>query len=278
MEDITFRLKLDQDRENQQRQLMQADKMISLGILVSGVAHEINNPNQFVVSHIIPIEKAFMDALPVLDRYYDDYGDFKIGGLPYKKTRERLPKMFENIKEGTKRIANIVNDLREYAKEQPVDHSEAVDINKVVKAALVLLHNLIRKCTSGFYVNYGKNIPEVIADFQKIEQVVINLVQNACQSSGDKPLEISITTFLSDKKDEVCIQVNDTGKGISKDNIERVTDPFFTTKRGEGGTGLGLSISNSICAAFGGRLEFLSEEGEGTTARVWLPAKIKNIG
>jgi PAS domain S-box-containing protein len=272
MEDISAFKKVEEEEELRIQQLVQADKMISLGVLVSGIAHEINNPNQFIVSHIEALKKTWLDALPILDRYYKENGDFVIGGQKYSRRKERIAQMFENIETGTVRIKHIVDELRDYARERPVDHVQTVSLNKVVQSALALVENLVKKTAGQFYVDYAKVMPPFRGDYQRIEQVVINLLQNSCQALEQGVGKISITTRHDLPTDRVVVQINDTGCGISKQNLLRLTDPFFTTKRDVGGTGLGLSISETIVVRHGGQLEFESGEGRGTTARVSLPA------
>ncbi len=272
MEDITEEKRRTREAELRQEQLAQADKMISLGILVSGVAHEINNPNQFIVSHLVPLRKMWEDAVPILDRYYEENGDFVLGGQRYSLRRERASEMFRNIQEGTDRIRHIVSELRDYARETPSDLSQSVALNEVVQSALALLRNLVKRSAAQFFVTYDKILPRFRGDYRQIEQVIINLVQNACQAVDREEGKISLSTYFDEGSEGVVFQVDDTGGGISKENLARVTDPFFTTKRGIGGTGLGLSISATIVARHGGRLQFESEVGEGTTVRMILPA------
>jgi len=274
MEDITAAKEAEEQRRLQQQQLMQADRMISLGVLVSGVAHEINNPTQFIVSHVDPLKKIWSDALPILDRYYKENGDFLLGGQRFSRRKEQVPSMFKNIEEGTMRIKHIVDELRNYAREQPAKLKQEVNLNDVVKSSLALLKSLIKKTTGQFYATYANNMPAFSGDYQRIEQVVINLVQNSCQALNKDGNISIITSYVSEYK-EVMLQVSDTGCGISKKNIKHITDPFFTTKRNDGGTGLGLSISETIIKEHHGRLEFDSEEGIGTTARLFLPAIVQ---
>jgi polar amino acid transport system substrate-binding protein len=179
--------------------------------------------------------------------------------------------MFANIEEGTERIRRIVEELRDYARDEPVDRKDPVDLNRVVMSALSLLKNLIKHSTRAFYVTYGKNLPLFRGDYRRVEQVIINLVQNACQAFENEPGEISIITSCDPSREELVFQVNDTGCGIPPENLRRLRDPFFTTKRRLGGTGLGLSICDTITSRHGGRLEFSSETGQGTTVRMILP-------
>jgi two-component system, NtrC family, sensor kinase len=271
MEDITKRKEAEQVASLRQQQLLQADKMASLGILVSGVAHEINNPAQFIVSHIAPLKKVWEDVVPILDRYAEENGDFLLAGQSYWVRKGRVPDMFKNILEGTDRIKNIVNELRDYAKEHPANLKDLVDINAVLRSALSLLKNLIKKSTTQFFVSYGKDLPPLVGDYQRIEQVIINLIQNACQALEGDESKIAVTTYFDKTEETLVLQVDDTGCGILTENMGRLTDPFFTTKRSAGGTGLGLSISQTIVFEHGGELRFESEAGQGTTARMVLP-------
>jgi two-component system NtrC family sensor kinase len=275
MEDITERKRAEKEEKERQAQLVQADKMISLGILVSGVAHEINNPNQFIVSHIAPLRKAWEDALPILSRYQEENGDFLLGGQRFSLLKRRIPDMFHNIREGTDRIAHIVAELRDYAREHPADLTQPADLNDVIRSALALLQSLIKKSASQFYATYGKALPRFKGSYRQIEQVVINLIQNACQAlqaTARQDGKISISTSYDKGHEQILFQVNDTGCGIPEEHLGRITDPFFTTKRGAGGTGLGLSISETIVANHGGHLTFSSKVGEGCTVKMYLPA------
>jgi len=276
MEDTTTQKHAEAEAKLRNRQLIHADKLVSLGVLVSGVAHEINNPTQFIVSHVGALEKTIHDALPILDRYFKEHGDFILGGQPYSRRRERIPAMFEGIREGTSRIASIVAQLRDYARERPSEQIEDVSLNDVVAGAVSLLSSMLNSSVGRFYVTYGENMPPFEGDHQRVEQVVVNLIQNACQAfEGDvaKAGEISVQTWFDEQAGRVVVQVTDTGRGISEEALPRIRDPFFTTRRGSGGTGLGLSISDTIVARHGGRLEFKSEVGAGTRARMFLPAR-----
>ena len=271
LEDITARKTAELETTRQQQQLIQADKMATLGILVSGVAHEINNPNQFIVSHVSPLKKIWGDIQPILDRYYEQNGDFQLGGRKYSIRREQVPEMFTNIHKGAQRIKHIVRELRDYAREQPFEMRENLQINTVVDSALELLSNLIGKSTTRFSIEQGKELPLLTGDYQRLEQVVINLVQNACQALVDKTSALKVTTALDEQNRTIIVEIADEGAGISAEELQHIRDPFFTTRRQSGGTGLGLSISDSIIKKHGGTMRFKSEVGVGTTATIILP-------
>jgi len=131
--------------------------------------------------------------------------------------------------------------------------------------------NLIEKSTEHFSVAYGDNIPLIRGSSQRIEQVVVNLVMNACQALPGKDRAIALATFVDHGENIVVLEVRDEGSGITAEHLPHLSDPFFTTKRESGGTGLGLSVSTGIVKEHGGALAFSSLPGAGTTARLTLP-------
>ncbi len=261
--------------EKNRLQLIQADKMISLGVLVAGVAHEINNPTNFIMLNAPILQEAWKSILPVLDAYYREFGDFSVAGLSYEEMREIAPSLFDGIIHGAERIKNIVKGLKDYSRQDSSQLDEVVNINEVVYNSLGLLKNMISKSTRHFTVDYQKPLPPVRGNPQRIEQVVINVVQNACQALPSPDRGLSISTGFRLKPETVIITVTDGGVGISEENLTQVTDPFFTTKLDSGGTGLGLAISSGIINDMNGTLEIDSVKGKGTTVRILLPA-IKN--
>ncbi|MBL7032825.1 MAG: PAS domain S-box protein [Candidatus Delongbacteria bacterium] len=271
MEDITARKAAEAETARQREQLIQADKMVALGTLVSGVAHEINNPNQFIVSHISPLKKIWDDVQPILDRYFEHNGDFLVGGGKYSLRREQVPEMFASVLKGAQRIRHIVRELRDYTRQQPLAMDNNLELNAVVKSALELLANQIGKSTTNFSVNYAEGLPQITGDYQRIEQVVINLVQNACQALDDNSAAVVVSTLLDPAERSVLLQVRDEGIGIPAEDLPRIRDPFFTTRRESGGTGLGLSISETIIKKHGGTLHFASQVGVGTTVTITFP-------
>ncbi|SCY83269.1 transporter substrate-binding domain-containing protein [Desulfoluna spongiiphila] len=255
----------------QQQQLIQADKMASLGILVSGVAHEINNPNSLVLLNTPVIMDSFEDLWPILEGYYEQHGDFLVGGLEYTRMREEIPHMLSEMQAGGKRIKHIVEDLKDFSRIDNSRQMEVMDLNEVVRAAARLVDNSIKKATHCFSVSCSDSLCKVRGNPQRIEQVVVNLILNACQALSAPDQCIALKTFNSPDRKGVVLEVRDEGTGIDPDHLPHLTDPFFTTKRDTGGTGLGLSVSTTIVNEHGGVLDFVSEPGEGTTASLRLP-------
>ncbi len=260
-----------QELHQHQQQLIQADKMASLGILVSGVAHEINNPTGLLLLNLPLVNDAWRDSQKVLEAHYQQVGDFELAGLKYSRLRDELPMVLEEMTGGATRIKRIVEDLKDFARHDAVDNDSPINVNDVVATAIRLVDTSIRKSTHRFLVDYDKNIPLINVNAQRIEQIIINLILNACQALTSVDQKVSVTTAYIKQSRKVTITVADEGSGIDKENLTKLTDPFFTTKRDHGGTGLGLSVSAGIAKAYGGELIFSSKKNVGTQVRLELP-------
>jgi polar amino acid transport system substrate-binding protein len=170
-------------------------------------------------------------------------------------------------------VQTIVADLKDFARQQPSDLNEMVDINRSVERAAGLAGNLIQKSTRDFAMDLTPDLPPVQGNAQRLEQVLVNLLVNACQAltSADEPIRIA--TGTDSASGQIRVTVTDGGSGIPEDRLQRIKDPFFTTKRDRGGTGLGLAVSDRIVQDHGGRLEFSAALPQGTEAAVVLPTK-----
>lgn len=261
----------------QQDKLVQADKMSSLGILVSGVAHEINNPNGLILLNVPTLKEASADAETILEEHYRAHGDFTYGGLPYSRMKDKIPQLFTEMHEGAKRIKRIVDDLKDFARRDASAAMEPLDLNAVAQTAVRLVEPSLRVATHHFTAHYGANLPPVSGNTQRIEQVIVNLLLNACQALPDKERKITLTTGFDHTTGVVTLSVADEGVGISPEEMAHLTDPFFTTKRDAGGTGLGLSVSAGIVKEHGGTLDFVSAPGEGTVVTLTLPYEEKEL-
>lgn len=269
--EVTERKRALEELRRHQDKLIQADKMTSLGILVAGVAHEINNPNGLILLNMPILREVYQDAEEVLEARYREQGDFTLGGLPYSRMRNEVPCLLEEMQEGANRIKRIVEELKDFARQDSSAATEPVDFNAVVQAAVRLVDSSIRSATNRFETNYAPNLPSITGNAQRIEQVVVNLILNACQSLPDPDRKISLTTAYDQASDCLILELSDQGIGIAPEHIPHLTDPFFTTKRETGGTGLGLSVSASIVKEHDGSLDFESNPGAGTTVSLKLP-------
>jgi polar amino acid transport system substrate-binding protein len=269
--DITERKRAEEQARLHQQQLMQASKMAALGILVSGVAHEINNPTNFIMLNAPILRDAWKSALPILEEYYRENGDVVMGGMMYSDLRQHMPRLLDGIEDGAGRIKQIVASLKTYVRGDAGDLSQRVDVNAVIQSSISLISNVIKNATAHFTIRCAPHLPPVRGSFQRLEQVIINLIQNACQALTDKAQGIWIATLLDDPGDHVVIRVQDEGVGIPAADLSRIREPFFTTKQGSGGLGLGLSISARIVEEHRGTIRFSSRPGAGTTVEITLP-------
>jgi two-component system, NtrC family, sensor kinase len=270
--DVTERFHAEERERVQRRKLIQAEKLASLGELVAGVAHEISNPNHTIALNADIIAEVWASAAPILDRALEERQGDLVGGMEWSEARLEAPLLLSGIAAASRDIDSIVRGLKDYARGEAGPEVEDVALNLVVKAALTIFSNYIKKSTRRLQLNLAEDLPPVRAHFQRLEQVAVNLLQNACQALTDPGQAIRVSTSYDELSGLVRLVVADEGRGMSPDLLGRIKDPFFTTKHDLGGVGLGVSISESIVNDYGGRLEYVSEPGKGTVASVSLQA------
>ncbi len=244
------------EQELLQKQLLVADRMVAVGTLAAGSAHEINNPLAVVSSNLaLLLEELSGTAVP----------EARVGELIH---------LVQEAQRGAERIRGIVRGLNTFARAREV-RPALLDVRQVLEVAVSLTANQLQP-RGRLLKQYGET-PRILADDGRLGQVFINLLVNATQAlaeGGGAQPEIRITTS-TDEAGGAVIEVSDTGPGIPAEIISRVFDPFFTTKPVGVGTGLGLPISRNLVEGMGGSLTVRSELGRGTTFRVVLPAAVE---
>ena len=252
------------------QQLQQADKLASLGQLVSGIGHEINNPNQFIRGNIKIIKQSLEDMLPIVEDYYKDHPDLKIARLNYDFFRQHIMTLVDDMAHGSERIKGIVEGLRTFVRKDEGLLVDTVDINTLIEASTRLVHKEVHK-HADIELDLTDDLPTFTGNAQKIEQVMINLIVNAGEAiKEDVKGLITVRTRLDGRF--IVAEVEDNGKGMNPQTMKQIFDPFFTTKRAKGGTGLGLAIAFRIVEEHGGSLSVKSKSGEGTTFTIRIPA------
>jgi PAS domain S-box-containing protein len=235
-----------------QQQLIQSEKMASLGILTAGVAHEINNPLNFISGGIQGLETYFKENL--------------------NEHAENVSPLIDAVNVGVKRVTDIVRSLNHYSRRDDLPLNNC-NINSIIDNCLVMLHNQFKDRIE--VKKTYTDIPCTISCREgKLHQALINIIANAGQSITNTGI-ITINTSIDDKY--VVISVRDTGSGISEENLGKIFDPFFTTKDPGKGTGLGLSITYNIIKEHQGFIEIESEPGQGTNTIVRLPIIDKRL-
>ena len=253
-----------------EQQLQQADKLASLGQLVSGIGHEINNPNQFIQGNIKIVEQAFEDILPILDDYYNDHQDLKIARLKYSFFRQHIMTLINDMSHGSYRIKGIVDGLRKFARRDEGELIDTVDINTIIDESTRLVHNQVHK-NAKVELDLAHNLPVFTGNSQKIEQVIINLLINASQAMPEGKNGI-IEVSTKKENGNIVVIIKDNARGMSESTMKHIFDPFFTTKRAKGGTGLGLAIAYRIIEEHNGTISVSSKIGKGSVFTIRIPA------
>lgn len=235
-----------QNLKETQAELLQSEKMASLGILTAGVAHEINNPLNYIMGAFVGLQNYFEDNPPT--------------------DKEKTTILLSSIEQGVNRASKIVDSLNQFGRNN-ADLNETCDISEIIDNCLVILHNRI-KHKIAVKKDYEKGLGIIKGNTGKLQQVFLNILNNAEQAILDKG---EIIIDINKRNSDWIIEISDSGVGISKENIKKVTDPFYTTKPPGKGTGLGLSITYNIVKEHNGNLKIRSEVGKGTTVQIIFP-------
>ncbi len=266
--------------KNTQAMMVHSEKMKSLGELVAGITHEINNPVNFIHGNMVHLKNYSEALIQIIDAYEaieNDLSEEKRNNLAKIKEdleldfiREDLPELIESCHEGTTRTKNIILDLKNFSRLDEMVVNE-IDLKKEIDTTLNILHNKI-KHKAEIIKEYEENIPFVEGYGGQLNQVFMNIIDNACYAIKDKG---TITIRLQKQDDNVIIEIKDTGCGMTEEQAKKVFDPFFTTKPVGEGTGLGMSISYKVIQRHNGKIEIDSELGKGTKFTITLPITMK---
>ena len=257
-----------------QKQILQTEKLSSLGFLVSGVAHEINNPNNFI-SFNIPILKEYLnEILPIIDDYAKDHEKFELFGMTYPQFREDALKLLDNIENGSRRINTAVSNLRGISQTKVKTKMDWIDVKEVIEKSVSICRSKIKGMVKSFEVDIADDLPLIYTDAEAIETAVINLLINAAQATDKINSWIRLKVILDDSsQNDLVIEVSDNGCGFDEKTKNHIFDPFFTTKSPSEGTGLGLSLCHNSVRKLSGRIEVDSAAGKGSTFKIILPDK-----
>ena len=258
-----------------QQQLQQAQKMETLGTLVAGVAHEINNPINLIMYNLPLLQKLWSDVLPVLMAQRGTAPDQKYGGFTYEFLKDNLPQLVSDMDMAANRVAKIVSDLKNFSRQSNVPEKNELQVNTAVRNALRLAQTAIRKSNVKLELQLTENLPLIEGNLQNIEQIILNITINAIQSIDHGHGKVQITTGFQVQDGRICIRIRDNGRGISPEISDKIFLPFVTDKHAAGGTGLGLSVTYSLVKAHDGEISFASREGQGTTFSIYLPTMLR---
>ena len=248
-----------------QQQLLQSEKLASIGQLAAGVAHEINNPVGYVYSNLSTLQ-GYVDELLAVVRHLRGKAEGPAPSCDIDFLEQDIPQLVSETREGLDRVKKIVRDLKDFSRIEKNDDWEQADIVKGLESTLNIVHNEIKYKAS--VVKALVALPDVRCLPTQLNQVFMNLLVNAAQAIPHRG-----TITLRSGFDECCVwvEVSDDGCGMPPEVQARIFEPFFTTKPVGKGTGLGLSMSYSIVQKHNGRIELKSAPGQGTSFRVVLP-------
>ncbi len=267
--------------EDAQGQLIQSEKLASIGQIAAGVAHEINNPVGFVSSNLGTLESYLHRIFGLLGAYIeaDRAAPAPVtealararalrDGHDFDFLRGDIVDLLRESREGLVRVKGIVQDLKDFSRTSGEEAWEMADLHGVLDSTLNIVRSELKR-KARIEINYG-NLPRVECLPSRLSQVFLNLLVNAGQAVGAEG-KVALSTGV--EGGQVWIRVEDTGSGISEENLGRIFDPFFTTKPVGEGTGLGLSVSYAIVLKHGGQIDVESEVGVGTKFTVRLPIR-----
>lgn len=264
-----------------QGQLVHSEKMASLGQLTAGIAHEINNPINFIYNGIDTLKRSLNDLALILDAYseLDRNNDLEVikrvnelkAEFEYDLLREDLDEMVVDIKEGAIRTIEIVKGLRVFSRLDEEEQKKA-DINECLDATIVLLQNKLKNKVE-LIRKFETDLPDILCYPGQLNQVFMNIISNAIQAFEDDQNNCAITVSTFCDEDNIIVSIKDNGIGMSEETQNRIFEPFFTTKPVGVGTGLGLSISFGIIEKHKGHINLQSTVGVGTEFIITIPKK-----
>jgi two-component system, NtrC family, sensor kinase len=266
-----------------QSQLVQSEKLASIGQLAAGVAHEINNPIGFVSSNLGSLQK-YLDGVFAMLQVYEG-AEATLApevrarlnairqGIDLGFLKADIPMLMEESREGIARVKTIVQSLKEFSHADAGDEWQLADLHKGLERTIKVAWNEL-KYKAEVIREYG-DIPPIECLPHQLDQVFLNILVNAAHAINDVPQNArgAVTVRTEHIGERVTISISDTGCGIQPENLSRIFDPFFTTKKIGKGTGLGLSVSYGIVRKHHGRIDVVSEPGKGSTFTISLPIR-----
>ena len=267
-----------------QFQLVQSEKMASVGVLTAGIAHELNNPINFMSGNVHPLQRDLEEVFALLEKYEQTISKNDLGSyftelhelkdeMDFSYLIQEISSLLKGIEEGAHRSSEIIKGLRSFSRLDD-EASQIYDIHEGIDSSLVLLQNKIIDKKIVVRKDYGDF--EGVECFQsKLNQVIMNILTNSLQAMEADRGELFIQTVSSALGIKIIIK--DNGKGMQPEVKEHIFDPFFTTKEVGQGTGLGLSISYGIIEKHNGNIDVISEPGKGTEFIISLPRRQSNL-
>jgi len=274
--DLSEEKRLREESRRHLEQAIRADRLAALGEVVAGVAHEINNPNSFITFNLPLLADIWEFMKPLVGEYALQHPETAMGRIPLEELARDVDDILRSLQKGSERISQVVGKLKNFALPDESQKAQPTRINQVVEDTMAIFSGKLKKHAESFQFVLGENLPAVLGYPFKLEQVLANLILNASHAvGGGSNARILISTRYCEALNAVLLEVEDNGKGMTREEINKIFDPFHTTRRKEGGSGLGLSITHKILKEHNALMGVLSRPGVGSRFTVFLPVKAK---
>lgn len=279
-QDITEERRMRQEAELRLQQMIQTHKLTALGEVVAGVAHEINNPISFISYNIPLLEEIWKAVEPGLHRLEEVDPRWRSRDVRPDEISRHMREIIDAFRIASNRISRVITNLKEFSRsDERSSRMKSLQVAEAVQGALLIAGGQVRQTVSTIEQRIEPDLPPVRGNIQKLEQVLTNLLINAHQAvpAGERKGRITVSARSVPRLDAVLLEVEDNGRGIPREDLGHLFDPFFTTRRDSGGTGLGLSISYGLVREHDGQIAVLSRPGIGSRFSIFLPVEGKSL-
>ncbi len=254
-----------------ENQLVRSQKLASLGLLLSGIVHEIKNFNNCITFNVPILGEYLKELIPIIDDYAEGQNDLELFGMSYPAFREDIFKLLHNLEHASDQISATVSSLGDFVTRSENNKKQWVELKRVIERGIAICGYQLKRKVKSFEVDIAEDLPRVLTFPGALEQVLVNLLVNASQAVDKEDSWVKLKVKRGKPcGDDVVIEVRDNGCGMDEGTRGKVFKPFFTTKAADRGTGLGLFVSHYLIRRLGGRIEVESKQGGGTTFRVIL--------
>jgi signal transduction histidine kinase len=250
----------------------QIDQMTVLSTLISGIAHEINNPNNIISLSTDLVRDIWGEVYEYIESNTMDSSAIFIHSQDIASLNQNVRNLLDNIISGSDRINRTISAVRDFVRMDSTERMTDCNIFSIIKSSLMLCDDLIAKSTSDFVVQCDHDIPHVMAYLRLVQQAIVNVVKNACEALTERSQKIVLSVQYQKETNSVLLSITDEGQGIAADTLPQIYNPFFTTKRNRGSLGLGLSVTQAIMNKHKGSISIDSKHGFGTTVVLRFPA------
>jgi len=266
------RLEMQEEKRSLMAKMIQTNRMTSLGLLISSMAHNINTPNGAIKLAAQYLLRSWKDIMPLLEGVAREEGDFQVGGLRFSEAKGEFGSAIESINRNAERVETVIQDLRAYNLGERSRQLGSMSVNQAVEGALTIIRAHGSQAQIPLIPQLAADLPVIEGNTHQVEQVVVNLLLNAMQAMPSEATGVvTITTRHDVATHEIQIAVTDEGTGLPEVVMQNLFEPFTSTRMDKGGSGLGLYISNFIVAEHKGSITFSANHPRGTIATVHLP-------